>query len=174
MYSGEQADILKNNLPEYRWLKNDPRAGDMRMALRVMADSMLDQGGASHAAHAQTVIGTMIAAGRAVTPTEAAELQMALGIAMTAAGTMDWPRVIIAELAVAAARSVPQGTMHRIKAARCTLPDAPMCAIGALANLPIGAVQKKQEEMPRPCRTCGKKFTGVWTAEKCKAGHPKN
>ena len=196
IFTDDQALVLKTLLPEYRWMKSDAKAHDMRMGLRAMADSILEYGQMSHMIHAQHVISSLVAAGRSATPTDAAELQMALGVAASANGTIDWPRVTIAELAVHAARNVATGTMARLKAARCTLPDAPSCATGALANLPIRqAIEPprrladepnkdknrnkdkdkdkaaKEAEIPRTCRTCGKLFKGKWSKEACAAGH---
>ena len=101
-----------------------------------------------------------------------------MAIAATASGTLDWPRVAIAELAVLGNRAM---TLERLKAARCTLPDAGQYAIGSLSMLPMEqpksqqqkGQQQQQQIPPRACRTCGKKFSGPWSEEGCKAGHPK-
>ena len=173
--------VLKLNLPEYRWTKASPHAIELRAAARTAADSLLEHSARTHEQHLAAVITAMIAAGRAATPQLAAELQVIMAIAATAVGTLDWPRVVIAELAVLGNRAIPLGTLERLKAARCTLPEAGQYAIGSLSMLPMEqpksqqqkGQQQQQQLPPRPCRTCGKKFSGPWSAESCGAGHPK-
>ena len=113
----QHIQVLKLNLPEYRWTKANPHAIELRAAARTAADSLLENAAKTHEQHLASVITAMIAAGRAATPQLAAELQIVMAIAATASGILDWPRVAIAELAVLGNRAIPLGTLERLKQA---------------------------------------------------------
>jgi hypothetical protein len=181
-FSGDQLRVLRDQLPEYRILKKDAGLPEFRAALRVLADCLLAGQGQTHEEHLQAVVASMVANGRTVGPSVAAELQLLFGITATARGAVDWPRVAIAELGVLAHRGCAPGIYDRLKVARSTLPDAHGYGVGILACLPIRKDRNPPPPpadprvdpatTPRKCRTCGKMFVGGWTAKACKAGHP--
>ena len=184
-FSDSQAATLRNLLPEYRWLKGDRQASHLRQALRVVADNFAAHHTKTHGLHMAEITAALRTAGATVTPSHAAELQAMLGIAATGQGTVDWPRVSIAETIVLATKSLPLGTFERLRIARCTLPDDESCGTAALANLPIRQQQQQRRSpnehgsnnthdtrIPNPsakeklCHMCG--LPG-WTKEhKCK------
>ena len=198
-FSAAHLTVLKGSLPEYRWLKSNAHALDLRAALRAAADSIAENAGKNHDQHLAQVITVMTASGRTATAAQAAELQVVMSIAATAAGSLDWPRVVIAEMAVAACRAIPIGTIDRLKAARCTLPEAGQYAIGSLSALPLQHHPQQQQQQKRTnnssskrdksttsttstfdsaaageerkCRRCGKQFRGPWSLAACAAGH---
>lgn len=178
-FSSPQIDTLRTHLPEYRWLKTEKNATQLRQALRAVADNFAACRHLPHDQHLAEIVKTLRTAGATVTPAHAAELQAMIGIASTATGPVDWPRIIIAETIVLATRALPPFIMERLRTARATLPDDQTSGTGVLANLPIARNKKDDKkdtsEQPksRTCRDCKKTFYGPWTAESCKAGHPK-
>ena len=148
--------------------------------------------------HLAAIITSITAAGHAATPAQAAEVQAMMGIAQTATVTLDWPRVILCELALLGARALEAETVVNIKAARAILADDPSAGVGDISSLPIrtapsgkcdrddkrGGAQGKSNRSTassastqsgtteeRKCRQCGKLFKGAWTQASCAAGH---
>ena len=193
-----QKQTLRNYFPEYKWLKTHPKAPTLRQALRHIADGHTQHAGSTHVEHLAAIITCITAAGHAATSTQAAEVQAMMGIAQTASGTLDWPRVILCELALLGVRALEAETVLNIKAARAILADDPSAGVGDISSLPIrttpsekrdrnekrGAAQGKSNRSTastastqsgtmeeRKCRQCGKLFKGAWTQASCAAGH---
>jgi hypothetical protein len=147
-FSSEQLRALRDHLPEYRILKKEACLPEFRAALRVLADCLLAGQAQSHEEHLQAVVAVMVANGRTVPTSVAAELQLLFGITATAQGAVDWPRVAIAELGVLAHRSCSAAIYDRLKIARSTLPDAHGYGVGILACLPI-----RKDRIPPPAES---------------------
>ena len=190
-FTDAQKQTLKNYFPEYKWLKSEPKAATLRQALRHIADAHIQHHHSTHVEHLAAIVASITAAGHTATPTQAAEVQAMLGIAQTATGTLDWPRVILCELALLGVRAMAPEIVGNIKAARAILADDPSAGVGDISSLPIRTTVKQQRDdkrsgskatgsttstqsgtsEERKCRRCGKMFKGPWTLASCTAGH---
>ena len=158
-FTDAQKTTLKMYFPEYKWLKSDPQAPSLRQALRHVADSHLTHGKGTHEQHLQAIIANITAAGNSATREQAAELQAMMGIAASASGTMDWPRVILCELAILGARNLQPAIISSIKAARAVLADDTTTGVDTSAACPSKKVVTRNamtcaipRNPPRPLR----------------------
>ena len=143
-FTDGQKQTLRNYFPEYKWLKSHPKAATLRQALRHIADGHIQHAGSTHMEHLAAIITSITAAGHAATPAQAAELQAMMGIAKTASGTLDWPRVTVhrrSRIAVWVPRPVRKrrqiGQSCRLRACQsCRLRACQSCRLRACSVQP--------------------------------------
>ena len=166
IFSAQQIAVLATAFPEYRFRKDDGQARELKRALAALADTHTQYAGMPHAEMLGAVGMRIATLSRAVSHTQAASLQILLGIVASASGTIDWPRVAICEVGLLALAQIRPEVMERLTLARLAHPDTTggLLDVTCLAGLPVrkGKSRDASEhaaEADDRCWRCGKPWT---------------
>ena len=167
-YSPETQLTLKQHMPVYRWRKEHPDAAVLRRCL-VTVSALVQESIDKKWTHLEiaTHVGNKIAQqSRFVSPTMAAEIDILLKLVATSSGTLDFPRVVLCELAILTRNDLSQRFLDAIRLARTAHPATSTGTLDcpAIGGIPVKAdtQQKKFPIEGEPTRnTAGSKMCWV-------------
>lgn len=174
-YTGEMQQALKNLFPEYKFLRSDPHAQQLRRAICHMAVAAQDvkNRGISHMQYAEEIARNAKSARCSFTPLQAAEIQTMLSLAQTSAGTLDWILVCLTELSCISMTDLGRtGTniVERLRLARVGHPETTNGVVDCptIPFLPVRTLNSQKSNNPRKtsnprkCNRCGDDVTVSW------------
>jgi hypothetical protein len=188
-YAATQMMTMAQRLPEYRWRKAGAEKSMLpttelttqRRALQAVADLMAEsvEEGWSLTTLCRQLTGRMTPLGRALTPSQAAEVDVLLRIAVptpATAGAIDWPRVVLCELAPLTRSELEPRMVEVLRTARTAHPGVTSGVLdcAGVGGLPVRATtaprQPASTDRPRVCKSCGSSHVGPWATHACSAG----